>query len=305
MTQTLAIVGPTGTGKTELSLGLAELLRGEIVNCDSRQIYRGLDIGSAKPTLVERERVPHHLFDLIAPSETFDCARYRSMARAAIDEIGGRDKRSILVGGTGLYLKTVRYGLFEGPPRDEALRSELTAREAADRGCLHAELTAADPPTAARLHPNDTHRVVRALEVQKLSGRPLSSWHAEHGFRQSEISVRVFGLSMPREKLYERIDQRCREMVERGFVEEVRGLLDAGLSADLPALRSIGYREIGDYLRGRCQLDDAIEAMARATRRFAKRQLTWFRADPTIEWVEAISAKAEVLAQRANDGPTP
>ncbi len=294
---TIAIVGPTGTGKTELSIALAERIEAEIVNCDSRQVYRGLDIGSAKPPAELRQRVPHHLFDVVDPAEVFDCARYTTIARQAIAEIHGRGRAALLVGGTGLYLKALRYGLFPGPPRDYAVRADLEAREVAAPGALHRDLAAVDPVCAARLHPNDRVRVIRALEVHRLTGVPLSTWQSRHAFRGDELPMRVVGLTLPRAQLYARLDARCRTMVEQGLIEEVRGLLDAGHSPQLPSLHSIGYREIIEYLRGATDLQQAIELMARATRRFAKRQLTWFRADPTLHWLEADTATPEAILE--------
>ncbi len=292
---TWAIVGPTGTGKTELSMAAAAMLDAEIVNCDSRQIYRGLDIGSAKPSLELREQVPHHLFDVADPDEVFDCARYRDMARSAIAAIHARGRAALLVGGTGLYLKALRFGLFPGPPRDDGLRSTLETRETESPGVLHRELAEVDPPAAERIHPNDRVRVVRALEVYRLTGRPLSSWQSEHAFRGDELEMRVVGLEMPRERLYRRIDARCRAMMEGGLIEEVTGLLAAGYGADTPSLSSIGYRETMAYLQGTFGFDEAVARMARATRRFAKRQSTWFRADSSVRWIDAESADARDL----------
>lgn len=295
----IAIVGPTGTGKTELSLAVAAAIGAEIVNCDSRQIYRGLEIGCAKPPPALRRERPHHLFDVVDPTEAFDCARYAAMARAAISAIHERDRPALLVGGTGLYLKALRYGLFPGPPRDEKLRRELAASEASSPGSLHRALTAIDPTTAARLHPNDRLRVIRALEVHRLTRVPLSAWHDRHAFRGDELAMTVIGLDMPRSQLYDRLGARCLAMIEAGLLDEVRGLLDAGYSLTLPALQSIGYREIGEYVRGRIDLPTAVERMTRATRRFAKRQTTWFRADPTVQWLDAAGATADaVLAAR-------
>jgi tRNA dimethylallyltransferase len=295
----LALVGPTGIGKTELGLQLAARLDAEIVNCDSRQVYRHLDIGTAKPTATERAAVPHHLFDVVDPDEPFDCARYRDLARGAIADIQARGRGVVLVGGSGLYLKVVRFGLAPAPPRDTALRTQLEAVETAAPGTLHERLRASDPATAVRLHPRDRVRLIRALEVGALTGRPLSAWQAEHAFRTVELSVRVVALTLERAALHARLDARCRAMIARGLVDEVRGLWQRGYGPDLAPLQSIGYREIGAHLQGRCDLETAIAAMQRATRQFAKRQMTWFRADPTVTWVDAQSASAEQLVAMA------
>ena len=283
----IAVIGPTGVGKTALALVLAERLGAEIVNADSRQVYRYLDIGSAKPTAAERARVPHHLFDLVDPDEAFDCARYRELATAAIGDIERRGRRVLVVGGTGLYVKALRYGLFPGPPRDATMRAQLEAEEAADPGSLHRRLAKLDPLTAARLHPHDHVRLIRALEVQRLTGRPMSAWQAEHGFRAALLPMTVIGLTFERARLRERIAQRCRAMVEAGLLEEVRGLWARGYPRELPVLQTIGYREMGAVLAGEIKLDEALVAMTRATCQLAKRQLTWFRADPTVSWFDS------------------
>lgn len=291
----IAIVGPTGTGKTALAIELALRLDGEIVNCDSRQVYRGLDIGSAKPSAAERAVVPHHLFDVVDPDEPFDCARYRDLARAAVGDIRARGRAVVLAGGTGLYLKALRYGLAAAPPRDPVLRARLEALETAEPGALHARLAALDPDAAARLHPHDRARLIRAVEVCELTGEPLSRRQAEHGFAAAELECRTIGLYLARPALYARIDARCREMIAAGLIEEVRGLRARGYGPELAALRGIGYREVGEHLDGRIDFETALAAMQRATRRLAKRQLTWFRADPTVEWYDAESAAAGAL----------
>lgn len=292
---TLAVVGPTGSGKTELALQLARRLDAEIVNCDSRQVYRYLDVGTAKPTAAERAALPHHLFDVVDPDQPFDCARYRDLAGAAITAIRARGRRVVLVGGTGLYLKVLRYGLMPAPPRDAALRARLEALEDAECGALHRRLRTLDPAMAERLHPHDRARLIRALEVCELTGEPLSARQAAHGFRAAELDCRVIGLHLDRAVLDARLDARCRRMVDEGLIDEVRALWRRGYGSDLPPLQSIGYREIGAHLAGRCDLETAIAAMQRATRQFAKRQRTWFRADTNVEWIEAGEASVEAI----------
>ncbi len=281
----IALVGPTGSGKTALALELAGRLGAEIVNCDSRQVYRGLDIGSAKPTPAERAARPHHLFDVVDPDQPFDAARYCALARAAIADIRRRGQRVLVVGGTGLYLKALRHGLCAGPPRDPSLRAALLGREAACPGSLHAELMERDPASAARVHAHDQVRLVRALEVLELTGERLSERQASHAFRAEELPMQVIGVAVARARLYAAIDARCAAMLDAGLLDEIRALWTRGYSPDLPALRSIGYRELGAHLRGEVDLATALAAMQRATRRLAKRQLTWFRADASVSWL--------------------
>ncbi len=280
----LALVGPTGSGKTALGIALAQQFDAEIVNADSRQVYRHLDIGSAKPTAAEQALVRHHVVDVVEPDEPFDCSRFRALAVAAIRDITGRGKRALIVGGTGLYIKVLRGGVFAGPGRDPILRAELERAEAAEPGSLHRRLCMVDPAAAGHLHAHDRLRLIRALEVYQLTGRPISAWQSEHRFAQREFKMRVLGLYVPRAELYARINARCAAMVEAGLADEVRGLYTAGFSPDLPALHSPGYREIGEYVRGLCDLPTATARMAQATRRLAKRQLTWFRADRELTW---------------------
>ena len=284
-----------------LSLALAQRLDAEIVS-DSRQVFRFLDIGTAKPTVAERAVVPHHLFDVVDPDEPFDCARYRDLARAVIADIRARGRRVVLVGGSGLYLKVLRYGLAPAPPRDARLRAQLAALEDAEPGALHARLTAVDAVAGARLHPHDRVRLIRALEVRELTGRPLSAWQAEHGFRSAELDCRMIGLEMPRRAT--RGSTRCRTMLDHGLLDEVRGLWARGYVPRLAPLQSTGYREAGAHLRGECDLDAALAAMQRTTRRFAKRQRTWFRADPLVEWIDAESVSLDDVVRRAAAAPS-
>ncbi len=282
------IVGPTGAGKSALALELAERLGAEIVNADSRQVYRGLDIGTAKPTADERRRVPHHLIDVRAPDDPLAVAAFVALARAAIADIAARGRAPLVVGGSGLYLRVLRGGIFAGPPASPGLRRELCAL-AAERGVeyLHARLAEADPVAAARIGRNDLYRITRALEVYRLTGQPISAHQERHRFAARPYQALTVGVAMERKRLYEAIDRRFDDMVARGLVEEVRALLAAGCDPGRPPLRTVGYRQIAAVTRGEIALDEAIALARRDTRRLAKRQLTWFRADPEIVWIDA------------------
>ncbi len=281
----LAIVGATGVGKTEVALELADMLDGEIISADSRQIYRHLDIGTAKPSGDELARVPHHLIDVAEPDEVFDASRFGHMARAAIDDVIRRGRVPIVCGGTGLYLRALVEGLLEGAPPSPTLRAEFLAREESEgRGTLHALLAAEDPTTATRLHPHDLFRIVRALEVGRLTGRPMSAWQREHGFRERLLDAVIIGCERPREELAVRVEARCRAMLEAGLLTEIEGLWSAGFSPALPALRSVGYLEMGRLLRGGVAFDSAFEDFVRATMRLAKRQRTWFHGQTDARW---------------------
>ena len=285
--QLVVIAGPTASGKTALGVELAGRCDAEIVSADSRQVYRYLDIGTAKPTSHERRAVRHHLLDVVEPEAGFDVARFRRLAQAAIDDIRRRGKRVVVVGGTGLYIRALTRGLCAGPPADAALRARLRQQEAEAGGdFLHRRLQQLDPPAAARLHPHDMLRLVRALEVVLLSGTPLSQWQARHGFREQPFDTLMIGLKPDRARLYERIGQRCREMVQDGLVEELRGLWQRGYSPDLPVLQTIGYAQMRRVLENRSGLEEALTDMAQHTRRLAKRQMTWFRAEPEMCWFE-------------------
>lgn len=295
----VAIVGPTASGKSAIAMAIAEALGAEIVSADSRQIYRGLDVGTAKPTAEERARVPHHLLDVADPDERFDAARFRALALAAIADATARNRPAIVCGGTGLYVRALRHGLFEGPGAVPELRAALYERERLHgSGTLHDDLRAVDPTTATRLHPRDTVRIVRALEVLRVTGRPISAWQQDHAFGDAAVDMLVLGCSRPREELHARIAARCRLMLDAGLLAEIRELWDRGYGPEAPAMDSVGYREMGAYLRGRTDFDEAFEAFARATRRLAKRQLTWCRSDPTITWLHP-DRDADALVARA------
>lgn len=283
----LAIVGPTAVGKTALAVGLAAHLPVEAIGADSRQVYRGLDIGSAKPTAEERAAVPYHLLDVVDPDETLDVATYQRLATATITEVWARGRLPILVGGSGQYVWAVLEGwrIPEVPP-DPALRAALTARaEALGPEALHAELAAHDPAAAARIDARNVRRVVRALEVCRATGQRCSDLPRRE---PPPYMIATVGLTWDRARLYRRIDRRVEAMVAEGFVQEVAGLLARGYGPELPALSGFGYREITAYLRGAIDLPAAIEATKTGTHRLARTQANWFRStDPRITWFDA------------------
>ena len=285
------IVGPTGAGKTALALAVAARLGAEIVNADSRQVYRGMDLGTAKPTAAELRRVPHHLIDIRDPDDPLDVAEFAGLAHAAIAQVADRGRPVLVVGGSGLYLRVLRDGIFAGPPAAPAIRAELTAF-ARDHGtqALHVELGAVDPAAAARISPNDLQRIVRALEVFRLTGTPISAHHARHRFAPPPYTSLTVGVTMPRAILYAEIDRRFAAMVAAGLLDEVRGLFADGHTSARTPLGTNGYREFAAHLRGATDLGSAIANAQRASRQLAKRQLTWFRADPTIVWLDARTA---------------
>jgi len=280
------IVGPTGVGKTDVALSLASRLDAEIISADSMQVYRYMDIGTAKPTPAQRRQRPHHLLDVVDPDADFNAALFRQHAMAAIDGIRARGRNVLVAGGTGLYVKALTRGLFAGPARDPDLRADLE-RNMAEHGPepLFERLRRVDPDAAERIHRHDRVRIVRALEVFEATGRPLSRWQREHGFADRPFDVLGVGLDRPRSELYERIDSRCRRMMEAGLLEEVRGLRDRGYGPELRSMQSVGYRQAAECLVDRLSQADALASMQQATRRLAKRQLTWFRADPTLHWL--------------------
>lgn len=280
----VAVVGPTGVGKTEVGLFLAERFSGEIVNFDSVQVYKYLDIGTAKPSASERARVPHHLIDFLEPNEPFNAARFVELADRAIEEIVARGHLPLLVGGTGLYLKALLHGLFpvEVPEDLRAGLRERLAREGLE--VLYEELKKVDSAAAAKIHPHDKVRILRALEVYYATGRPFSELAREHAFAPRRYRALKIGLTLPREELYRRLEARVDRMLTEGLLEEVRELLHRGYDPGLKPLRSIGYRHMIAYLQGKVPFSEAVRLMKRDTRHYAKRQLTWFRADPEIVW---------------------
>lgn len=302
----VVVVGPTASGKSDLAVALAERFDGEIVNADSRQVYRGMDIGTAKPPPEVRARIPHHLIDIRNPDEPFSLHDFLSLADAAVRDICRRGRLPFVVGGTGQYVWALVEGWQAPPvPPDPVFRAELAARAARDGGAaLYAELMALDPAAAQAIDPRNVRRVIRALEVIRATGRPFS---AQRSKGKSPYRALVLGLRLSRETLYRRIDRRVEEMFASGLVEEVRRLVAAGYSCDLPAMRSIGYAEVCGYLRGDRTLAEAVAQVKTATHRLARMQANWFRAsDPRIHWLDAEAglpvAEAAELVDRLRSG---
>jgi len=294
----VALVGPTAGGKTDLAIAVAPALGAEIVSVDSRQVYRRLDVGTAKPDRAARAAAPHHLIDVVEPDEAYDAARFARDARRAVEEIHARGRAALLVGGSGLYLRALTEGLCPAPPADAAVRATL-AEELALRGVavLHAELVAHDPEAAARIAPRDAVRITRALEVLRLTGRPLSAWQQAHAFADRPYDVLVLVLCPRDAELERRIAARCGAMWAGGLVAETEAVLAAGFAPDLRPLQAIGYREAQAYLRGEIDREQAIERMRLATRQYAKRQRTWFRALRDAIWLDGAAAADAVLAR--------
>jgi tRNA dimethylallyltransferase len=284
------LLGPTGSGKTALSLELGERFNGEIVSCDSVAVYRGMDLGTAKPTKEERARLPHHLIDVADPDQPFTAGEYSRQARAALREIAGRGHLPIVTGGTGLYLRALTEGLFAGPERQHELRARLaTSRAKHGEGWLHRLLQRLDPASAARIHANDAAKLIRAIEVCMTARKPLSQVLARDpltGFRLLRI-----GLNPPRQVLYARLNQRCAEMFAAGLVEETRVLL--ARFGPVKALDSLGYRQALAVLSGTLSAEAAVEAAQQGHRNYAKRQLTWFRREPEVHWIAGFGDEAE------------
>jgi tRNA dimethylallyltransferase len=285
----LILTGPTGSGKTSLGLELAERLGAEIVSMDSMVLYRGLDIGTAKPTPAERRRITHHVIDVLDPWESASVSWWLERAAERCREIETRGKRVLFVGGTPLYLKALLYGLFDGPPADVELRRRLTQEaERAGVPVLHERLAQTDPVTAARLHPNDLRRIIRALEVWQLTGRPMSAWQNQWSAalpRGRRPVDQVLCLDLPRAELYARIDARVHQMIAAGWVEEARALRNLPRPLSREAAQALGYREVFAFLDGQATLAQAIERVQTRSRNFAKRQLTWFRHLPECRMV--------------------
>lgn len=281
------ILGPTCSGKTELAVRLAERFDGEIVNADSLQVYRGLQIGTAKPSQELRRRIPHHLIDIVAPDADFSASDFRREATLAISDILSRGRKAFVVGGTGLYIKALLKGLVDSPSGAENIRHELQEFVRANGStALMCRLAEVDPDTAERLHPNDQLRIIRALEVYLLTGRPISRFRSEHDFSGNYYDYLPIGIAVERGELYRRIEERVDRMMAEGFLAEVQELQSRGFAAGLKPLRAIGYKELYAFLAGTHSLEEAVRLIKRDTRRYAKRQITWFKQDNEINWVE-------------------
>ena len=290
----ILVLGPTGSGKSDLAIHLAKHWDGEIVNCDSQQIYRGLTIGTAKVAEAERAGIPHHLIDIVDPDEVFSAGEYARRARVVLGEIRQRGKLPIVCGGTGFYVRALVDGLFAGPGRDDDLREELNRREAKRAGFVHRVLRRLDPFSAARIHPNDVQKAVRAVEVSLAARAPMSSLHGVSEEPLGGYRIRKLGLDPERELLYERIGIRCSRMFDGGLIDEVRGLLQRGFAGEMKAFESIGYKQAVAVIEGRMSFEEALDDTKRQTRRYAKRQLTWFRRDAEIEWLRGFGDDPEV-----------
>jgi tRNA dimethylallyltransferase len=290
----VAVAGPTGSGKSDLSLLIAQMFDGEIVNCDSLQVYRHFDIGTAKLPLAERRGIPHHLIDILDPNQLCTAGEYARLARATIAQISERGRLPILAGGTGFYLRALLEGLFEGPARDQPLRDRLAAREARRPGSLHRLLTRFDSKAASKIHVNDTPKVTRALEICLLTRQPASRL-----FQQGRDALRGYrtlklGLLPDREALNPRLDGRCAWMFEHGLVEEVRHILALGFSPACKPFESHGYKQAMQLIQGELNLRDAVFYAQRNTRHYAKRQITWFRRERELQWLKGFGDAPQI-----------
>jgi tRNA dimethylallyltransferase len=289
-------LGPTGVGKSRLAIEWAEKLGGEIVSADSVQVYQYMDIGTGKPTLDDQKRVRHHLIDLVPPDQPFHAALYRTLGRKTIDQLFQNRKPTWVVGGTGLYIKTLTQGLFTSPKVDPYVRESLR-QEAKEKGAgvLYERLKKVDSQTASRLHPNDLFRIIRALEVVDSTGAPISFYREQHRFGERPYLTLKIGLEMNRDRLYLRIEERVDQMLEKGFLHEVERLMEMGYGPELKPMQSLGYKQMVQFLRKEVGWDEAIRQMKRDTRHYARRQWTWFKADPEVHWWDESTDCQEIL----------
>ena len=290
------ILGPTGVGKSEVAIEVALEVGGEIINADSQQVHRNMDVGTGKPQSGQRQNVPHHLIDIVNPDEEFNVALFRQRALESTEGIRSRGKKVVLCGGTGLYIRALTHGLFVGPSRDPEIRKRLEQEaEKEGLGSLYERLRQVDPDATSWIHPNDRQRIIRALEVFTVTGKGMSQWQREHGFKESPFETLKIGLNREREELYDLINRRCEEMIANGLEEEVRGLMERGYGLDLKPMQSVGYRHMGLFLSGTKSLEEALSLMKRDSRHLAKRQLTWFRTDKEIRWFHPDRARGKIL----------
>ncbi len=291
-------MGPTGVGKSGLAVELAQAFGGEILNADSMQVYRHMDIGTAKLTLEERRGIPHHLIDLVDPDQPFHAELYRRHGRRIIGELHLKGRPIFLVGGTGLYIRALTQGLFAAPKIDPLIRERLK-QEAKEKGNapLHQRLREVDPKAASIIHPNDLFRTVRALEVYESTGMPISLFWEGHRFGDRPYETLKLGLQVERYELYRRIDERVDRMIEKGLLHEVEGLLKMGYGPGLKPMKSLGYKQMVQYLLNETGWDEAVCQMKRETRRYAKRQWTWFRGDPEIHWRDASADRKRIFEE--------
>ena len=290
----IAVVGPTGAGKSDLALVIAEKFQGEIVNCDSLQVYRHFDLGTAKVPVTERRGIPHHLLDIADPDQLFTAGDYARAARAALDEISARGRLPVLVGGTGFYLSALLVGLFEGPERDALLRANLSEREVRRPGAMHRILRRLDPDAAKRIHPNDRNKVMRAVEICVLARAPLSELFQTGREPLTGYRTQKLGLNPSRARLYETLDERMRGMFDAGLCDEVRRILSLGYSPSAKPFESIGYKQALALVLGQMTEEQAVTDAQRETRRYSKRQMTWFRRDETIVWFEGFGSEPAI-----------
>ncbi|MBR6358618.1 MAG: tRNA (adenosine(37)-N6)-dimethylallyltransferase MiaA [Lachnospiraceae bacterium] len=300
MEKLLILSGPTAVGKTELSLRLAKAVGGEIISADSMQVYKGMDIGTAKITKEEMQGVPHHLIDILDPKEDFNVVRFKTLAKEKVKEINARGMVPIVVGGTGFYIQALLYDIdFTDNDDDMSYRHELEEKaEKEGPGALHEMLKEIDPESAEAIHANNVKRVIRALEFYKKSNTTISSHNREQRENVSPYDYRYFALTDDRAKIYERIDRRVDIMLQNGLVDEVKRLLEAGVPEDSVSMQGLGYKEIVNYLQGRCSLEEAVYVIKRDTRHFAKRQLTWLRREKDVIWFDKSKETDDEILER-------
>ena len=314
----VALVGPTAVGKSEVGVVLACALGTDLLTADSRQVYRGMDVATDKPTPDQRQAVSHRLIDLVEPDQRFNAGLHRQAAVREIERLYREHKLPLVVGGTGLYIRTLIRGLCEAPQGDLAVRAALSQEARRhDKGYLHQELAKVDPESAQWLHPNDEVKIIRALEVQRLLGQPLSEVHRRHRAAGPSWSPLILGLMRDREVLYRRIEQRVERLFASGVVEETKGLLARGYGRDLPSMKGLGYRQVAGFLAGDYDYEEAVRRLKQDTRHFAKRQMTWFRREPDIKWVtvdemekpasvaDRLSACIDTFLSELRQRPTP